>query len=59
MEKMSCCAGAILDGNRKLYPTGNAASAGYQLQKGAALFFPGTQSELIRLALAASSATQV
>ncbi|HZO76305.1 MAG TPA: vWA domain-containing protein [Ktedonobacteraceae bacterium] len=34
-------------------------SAGYQLQKGAALFFPGTQPELIRLALAASSATQV
>jgi len=34
-------------------------SAGYQLQKGAALFFPGTQTELMRLAIAASSATQL
>ncbi len=34
-------------------------SANYQLQKGAALFFPGVHSELIRLALAASSATQL
>ncbi len=34
-------------------------SAGYQLQKGAALFFPGSQTELMRLAIAASSATQV
>lgn len=34
-------------------------SAGYQLQKGASLFFPGTQRELVRLALAASSATQL
>jgi hypothetical protein len=34
-------------------------SAGYQLQKGAALFFPGTQAELMRLAIAASSATQL
>lgn len=34
-------------------------SAGYQLQKDARLFFPGTQFELMRLAVAASSATQV
>ena len=34
-------------------------AAGYQLKKGAALFFPGTQPELVRLALAASSATQM
>lgn len=34
-------------------------SANYRLQKGAALFFPGIHSELIRLALAASSATQL
>ena len=34
-------------------------SAGYQLEKGAALFFPGTQGELVRLAVAASSATQL
>ena len=34
-------------------------TAGYRLQKGAALFFPGTQAELVRLALAASSATQI
>lgn len=34
-------------------------AASYQLEKGAALFFPGTQQELVRLALAASSATQV
>lgn len=34
-------------------------SAGYQLQKDARLFFPGTQSELVKLAVAASSATQV
>ncbi|MBV9691252.1 MAG: VWA domain-containing protein [Ktedonobacteraceae bacterium] len=33
-------------------------SAGYHLQKGAALFFPGVHAELVRLALAASSATQ-
>jgi hypothetical protein len=35
------------------------ASAGYNLHKGAALFFPGTHPELVRLALAASSATQL
>jgi hypothetical protein len=34
-------------------------AAGYQLQKDARLFFPGTQSELMKLAVAASSATQV
>ncbi len=34
-------------------------SAGYQLQKDARLFFPGTQPELVRLAVAASSATQI
>ncbi|MEO7022238.1 MAG: vWA domain-containing protein [Ktedonobacteraceae bacterium] len=34
-------------------------SAGYQLQKDTRLFFPGTQSELMRLAVAASSATQI
>lgn len=31
----------------------------YQLKKGAALLFPGLQPELVRLALAASSATQM
>lgn len=34
-------------------------SAGYQLERGAALFFPGTHAELMRLAVAASSATQI
>jgi len=34
-------------------------SAGYGLQKGCTLFFPGTQAELVRLAVAASSATQI
>jgi hypothetical protein len=34
-------------------------AAGYQLRKDTRLFFPGTQSELVRLALAASSATQI
>lgn len=34
-------------------------SAGYQLRKDARLFFPGTQPELVRLAVAASSATQI
>ena len=34
-------------------------SAGYQLQKDTRLFFPGTQPELVRLAIAASSATQL
>ena len=34
-------------------------SAGYQLQEDAALFFPGIHTELVRLALAASSATQL
>lgn len=34
-------------------------TAGYQLQKNARLFFPGTQPELVRLAVAASSATQI
>lgn len=34
-------------------------SAGHQLQKDARLFFPGTQPALVRLAVAASSATQI
>lgn len=34
-------------------------SAGYQLQKDARLFFPGSQPEMVRLAVAASSATQI
>jgi hypothetical protein len=34
-------------------------TAGFQLKTGAALFFPGLQPELVRLALAASSATQM
>ncbi len=34
-------------------------AAGYQLKQGAALFFPGTHVELVRLALAVSSATQM
>jgi hypothetical protein len=34
-------------------------SAGYQLHKDARLFFPGTQPELVRMAVAASSATQI
>jgi hypothetical protein len=32
---------------------------GYHLQKGAALFFPGTQTELVRLAFAVSTVTQL
>ncbi|HET8910515.1 MAG TPA: vWA domain-containing protein [Ktedonobacteraceae bacterium] len=34
-------------------------SAGYDLQKGVALFFPGIHPKLVQLALAASSATQM
>ncbi len=34
-------------------------AGGYQLKKGAMLLFPGMQPELVRLALAASSATQM
>lgn len=37
----------------------NINNAGYDLQKGAALFFPGTQTELVRLAFAISTATQL
>jgi len=37
----------------------NINNAGYALQKGAALFFPGTQTELVRLAFAISTATQL
>jgi hypothetical protein len=36
----------------------HSSGGGYQLQKGAALFFPGTHIELVELALAASFATQ-
>jgi hypothetical protein len=36
----------------------NMNNAGYDLQKGAALFFPGTHTELVRLAFAISTATQ-
>ena len=35
----------------------NINSKGYQLQKGAALFFPGTHLELVKLALVAPAAT--
>ncbi len=34
-------------------------NSGYHLQKGAALFFPGTHTELVRLAFAISTATQL
>jgi hypothetical protein len=37
----------------------NMNNHGYHLQKGAALFFPGTQTELVRLAFAISTATQL
>jgi hypothetical protein len=37
----------------------NMNNYGYHLQKGAALFFPGTQIELVRLAFAISTATQL
>ncbi len=37
----------------------NINNAGYTLQKGAALFFPGTHTELVRLAFALSTATQL
>jgi uncharacterized protein YegL len=37
----------------------NINNYGYHLQPGAALFFPGMQSDLIRLAFAISSATQL
>ncbi len=37
----------------------NMNNSGYHLQKGAALFFPGTQTELMRLAFAISTATQL
>jgi uncharacterized protein YegL len=37
----------------------NINNYGYHLQKGAALFFPGTQTELVRLAFAISTATQL
>lgn len=37
----------------------NINNYGYHLQKGAALFFPGTQAELVRLAFAISTATQL
>jgi hypothetical protein len=37
----------------------NINTSGYALQKGAALFFPGTQTELVRLAFAISTATQL
>ena len=37
----------------------NINNYGYHLQKGAALFFPGTQTELVRLAFAISMATQL
>jgi uncharacterized protein YegL len=37
----------------------NMNNYGYHLQKGAALFFPGTQTELVRLAFAISTATQL
>jgi hypothetical protein len=37
----------------------NMNNYGYNLQKGTALFFPGTQTELMRLAFAISTATQL
>lgn len=37
----------------------NINNYGYHLQKGAALFFPGTHTELVRLAFAISTATQL
>jgi len=37
----------------------NINNYGYHLQKGAALLFPGTQTELVRLAFAISTATQL
>ncbi len=37
----------------------NINSHGYALQEGAALFFPGTHSDLIRLAFSVSAATQL
>ena len=37
----------------------NINNHGYQLQSGAALFFPGARSDLVRLAFAISSATQL
>jgi len=37
----------------------NINNSGYHLQKGAALFFPGTHTELVRLAFAISTATQL
>ena len=37
----------------------NINNYGYHLQSGAALFFPGAQSELMRLAFAISTATQM
>jgi hypothetical protein len=37
----------------------NINNYGYHLRKGAALFFPGTQTELVRLAFAISTATQL
>lgn len=37
----------------------NMNNHGYHLQKGASLFFPGTQIELVRLAFAISTATQL
>jgi hypothetical protein len=37
----------------------NMNNYGYHLQQGAALFFPGTHTELVRLAFAVSTATQL
>ncbi|HVB60251.1 MAG TPA: hypothetical protein VNE61_03575, partial [Ktedonobacteraceae bacterium] len=37
----------------------NINNHGYHLQSGAALFFPGANSDLVRLAFAASAATQL
>ena len=37
----------------------NINNYGYHLQKGSALFFPGAQTELVRLAFAVSTATQL
>lgn len=37
----------------------NINNYGYHLQKGSALFFPGTHTELVRLAFAISTATQL
>jgi hypothetical protein len=37
----------------------NINNYGYHLEKGAALFFPGTHTELVRLAFAISTATQL